>query len=140
MILYFDTSSIVKLYIEEAGTDAVRRWAGEAEVLATCRIAYPELISALNRRLRGGDISKKEFRLLIDGFSKEWADFAIIDFDEIEAGHLAEKYGLRGFDAIHLSALRLLKDRDNHISLAFSSFDKELNRAAASDGFTVLTP
>lgn len=140
MILYLDTSSIVKLYIEEAGTDAVRRWAGEAEVLATCRIAYPELISALNRRLRGGDISRKEFRLLIDGFSKEWADFAIIDFDEIEAGHLAEKYGLRGFDAIHLSALKLLKDRDNHISLAFSSFDKELNRAAASDGFTVLTP
>ena len=140
MILYLDTSSIVKLYIEETGSDAVRRWAGEAEVLATCRIAYPELISALNRRLRSGDISKKEFRLLIDGFSKEWADFAIIDFDEIEAGRLAEKYGLRGFDAIHLSALKLLKDRDNHISLAFSSFDKELNRAAASDGFTVLTP
>jgi predicted nucleic acid-binding protein len=140
LILYLDTSSIVKLYVEEAGTEAVRRWAGEAEVLATCRIAYPELISALNRRLRGGDIPRKEFRLLIDGFSKEWADFAIIDFDEIEAGHLAEKYGLRGFDAIHLSALKLLKDRDNHISLAFSSFDKELNRAAASDGFTVLTP
>ncbi|HLG31103.1 MAG TPA: type II toxin-antitoxin system VapC family toxin [Candidatus Brocadiales bacterium] len=139
MILYLDTSSIVKLYIEEAGTDAVRRWAGEAEVLATCRIAYPELISALNRRLRGGDISRKEFRILIDGFSKEWTDFAIIDFDEIEAGRLSEKYGLRGFDAIHLSALKLLKDRDNHISLAFSSFDKELNRAAASDGFTVLT-
>ncbi len=139
MILYLDTSSIVKLYIEEAGTEAVRRWAGEAEVLATCRIAYPELISALNRRLRGGDISRKEFRLLIDGFLKDWADFAIIDFDEIEAGRLAEKYGLRGFDAIHLSALKLLKDRDNHISLAFSSFDKELNRAAASDGFTVLT-
>ncbi|MEK7307168.1 MAG: type II toxin-antitoxin system VapC family toxin, partial [Nitrospirota bacterium] len=96
MILYLDTSSIVKLYIEETGSDAVRRWAGEAEVLATCRIAYPELISALNRRLRSGDISKKEFRLLIDGFSKEWADFAIIDFDEIEAGRLAEKYGLRG--------------------------------------------
>ncbi|MBI5747239.1 MAG: type II toxin-antitoxin system VapC family toxin [Nitrospirae bacterium] len=140
MILYLDTSSIVKLYIEEAGTEAVRRWAGEAELLATCRIAYPELISALNRRLRGGDISRKEFRLLIDGFSKDWADFAIIDFDEIEAGHFAEKYGLRGFDAIHLSALKLLKDRDNHISLAFSSFDQELNRAAASDGFTVLTP
>ena len=139
MILYLDTSSIVKLYVEEAGTEAVRRWAGEAEVLATCRIAYPELISALNRRLRGGDMSRKEFRLLIDGFSKEWADFAIIDFDEIEAGRLAEKHGLRGFDAIHLSALKLLKDRDNHISLAFSSFDKELNRAAASDGFTVLT-
>lgn len=140
MILYLDTSSIVKLYVEEAGAEAVRRWAGEAEVLATCRIAYPELISALNRRLRGGDISRREFRLLIDGFSTDWADFAIIDFDEIEAGRLAEKYGLRGFDAIHLSALRLLKDRDNHISLAFSSFDKELNRAADSDGFTVLTP
>lgn len=140
MILYLDTSSIVKLYIEETGTDAVRRWAEEAEVLAACRVAYPELISALNRRFRNGDMSRKEFRLLADGFSKEWADFAVIDFDEMEAGRLAEKYGLRGFDAIHLSALKLLKIRDNNIDLAFSSFDKELNRAATSEGFMVLAP
>lgn len=140
MILYLDTSSIVKLYIEEAGTEAVRRWAEEAEMLATCRVACSELISALHRRFRCGDILKKEYRLLADGFLKEWGNFAVIDFDEIEAARLVEKYGLRGFDAIHLSALNLLKNRDKNISVAFSSFDKELNKAASSEGFTVLTP
>lgn len=139
MILYLDTSSIVKLYIEEEGTEDVKRWAEEAEVLATCRVACPELISALTRRFKAGDLSKKEFRILVDGFLKEWSDFAIIDFDEMEAARLAEKHGLRGFDAIHLSALKFLKNRDNNITVAFSSFDKELNRAAASEGFTVLT-
>jgi len=62
LILYLDTSSIVKLYIEESGADAVRRWVEDAEVLASCRVAYPEFISALSRRLRAGDISKKDFR------------------------------------------------------------------------------
>jgi len=46
---------------------------------------------------------------------------------------------VEGFDAIHLSALKFLKNRDNNITVAFSCFDKELNRAAALEGFTVLT-
>lgn len=139
MILYLDTSSIVKLYIEESGADAVRRWVEEAEALASCRVAYPEFISALSRRLRAGDISKKDFRLLINGFSKQWQDFAAIDFDELEAGRLAEKYGLRGLDAIHLSALKVLKGADGNIAPVFSSFDLELNKAAVCEGFMVMT-
>jgi predicted nucleic acid-binding protein len=140
MIIYLDTSSLVKLYIEEAYSDVVRKWVEDAEILATCRIAYPEIVSALNRRFRCGDISEKEFKLLINEFSREWGDFAIIDFEEVEAGNLAEKYGLRGLDAIHLSALKLLKAGHSDITLLFSSFDKKLNRSAVLEGFTVLTP
>ncbi|MBI3755669.1 MAG: type II toxin-antitoxin system VapC family toxin [Deltaproteobacteria bacterium] len=140
MIIYLDTSSLVKLYVEEAHSDAVRRWMEEAEILATCRIAYPEMVSALNRRLRQGDISKKEYNLLTAKFFKEWIDFAVIDFSEIEAGDLIDKYGLRGFDAVHLSAAKLLKDKQTDIALSFSSFDEKLNKAASSEGFTILSP
>lgn len=140
MIIYLDTSSLVKLYIEEAHSEAVRRWVEEAEIPATCRIAYPEMISALNRRLRQGDISRKEYNLLTAKFFKEWTDFAVIDFNEIEAGNLIDKYGLRGFDAVHLSAAKLLKDEQGDIALSFSSFDEKLNKAASSEGFTILSP
>lgn len=139
MILYLDTSSLVKLYIEEKHSDNVRKWAEEAEILATCRIAYPEMISALSRRFREGDISKRDLKIVIDEFTRQWHDFAIIEFDEIEAGRLANKYGLRGLDAIHLSSLKILKTAHKNINLSFSSFDKKLNEAATKEGFKVLS-
>jgi len=140
VILYLDTSSLVKLYVQEPHTSLVKKWVREAEIVATCRIAYPETISAINRRFRQGDISKKELDLIIAKFSKEWNHFASIDFDEFEAGRLVNLYGLRGFDAVHLSAAKLLKVSQNNISLSFSSYDEKLNTAASAEGFTILSP
>ncbi len=138
MILYLDTSSLVKLYVRETHSDTVRAWFNDAEVVATCRIAYPETVSALNRRMRNGGISKKEYDILMRAFAKDWPDFARVDFDEMDAARLVEKYGLRGFDAVHLSsAILLLKDAEN-IQMAFSSFDEKLNIAAAHEGLAVL--
>lgn len=139
MILYVDTSSLVKLYVQEAYTSLVKEWVKEAEIVATCRIAYPETISAISKRFRQGDLSEKEYGLLIAKFSKEWGHFAGIDFDELEAGRLVSLYGLRGFDAVHLSAAKLLKANQNNISLSFSSFDEKLNNAASTEGFYILT-
>ncbi len=140
MILYLDTSSLVKLYVSETHTSLVKKWVAEAEIVATCRIAYPETMSAINRRFRQGDLSEKDFDLLIAKFSKEWGHFAGIDFDEVEAGRLVNLYGLRGFDAVHLSAAKLLKVSQNNISLSFSSFDEKLNHAASAEGFSILSP
>ena len=58
MILYLDTSSLVKLYLDEIHSEAVHRWAQEAEVLATSRVAYPETFAALARRWREGDFDE----------------------------------------------------------------------------------
>lgn len=44
MILYLDTSSLVKLYIAEAHSELVQDWVGEAEAVATSRVAYPEAL------------------------------------------------------------------------------------------------
>jgi len=139
MILYLGTSSLVKLYVKEEYTDAVKEWIKEAEIVATCRVAYTEIISALDIRFREKDISKSEYEHLVKGISKDWINFAIVDFDDIEAGLLVQKYGLRRFDAIHLSAAKLIKKEGRGISLCFSSFDKKLCKAAAAEGLKVLT-
>lgn len=140
MILYLDTSSLVKLYVQEAHTSLVKKWVEEAEIVATCRIAYPETMSAISRRFRQGDLSEKEYNLLITEFTNEWERFVAVDFDELEAGRMVNLYGLRGFDAVHLSAAKLLKINENNISLTFSSFDEKLNDAASFEGFTILSP
>lgn len=139
MIIYFDTSSLVKLYVEEAHTTKVKEWVENAELVATCRVAYPETISALTRRFGSGDLPKRDYELLLDGFGKDWLNYVVLDFDEIEAGSFVRKYGLRGFDAIHLSSAKMMK-RDAEIALFFSSFDEKLNKAAASEGLDVLMP
>lgn len=139
MILYLDTSSLVKLYVQEAHSSLVRKWVYEAEVIATCRIAYPETISAISRRFRQGDLSEKQYDSLISKFSSEWGLLASIDFDELEAGRLVNVYGLRGFDALHLSAAMLLKSTQKNIMLSFSSFDEKLNHAASAEGFAILS-
>ena len=139
MIIYFDTSSLVKLYVEETQAIKVREWVEEAELIATCRIAYPETISALDRRFRSGDFLKQDYELLISGFSKDWLNVVVLDFDEIEAGRLVRKYGLRGFDAVHLSSAKMMR-RDENPELFFSSFDEKLNKAAMAEGLEVLMP
>lgn len=139
MILYLDTSSLVKLYIEETHSNLVRKWVRAAEIISTCRVACPETISAFNRRFKAGDLIKSEYETVLKSFSREWLSFVVVDFDEIEAGQLVQKYGLRGFDAVHLSSAKLIKKQQNGISLSFSSFDEKLNSAAAAEGLTALS-
>ena len=139
MILYLDTSSLVKLYVMEENSDLVRKWASEAEIVATCRVAYPETMSAISRRFKQGDFTEQQYRSLIAKFSSEWERFASVDFDELNAGRLVNRYGLRGFDAVHLSAAIMLMVNYKDILLSFSSFDEKLNSAATAEGFTILS-
>jgi predicted nucleic acid-binding protein len=51
MILFCDTSALVKLYIVEDGSDELKRLVQEAEAVAVCRIAWAEAHAALSRRV-----------------------------------------------------------------------------------------
>ena len=62
MILYFDSSSLVKLYVEEAGSDSVRRLAAGASRIAVSIVAYPEARSAFARRRRERGLTPAGFR------------------------------------------------------------------------------
>lgn len=42
MIFDLDASSLVKLFVEEAHSDTVRRWVADARVVVTSRAAFPE--------------------------------------------------------------------------------------------------
>ena len=139
MILYLGTSSLVKLYVEENYSDVVREWVGEAEIVATCRVAYTEMISALELRFKQKDLLKNEYVHVTKRFSQDWLNFAVVDFDDREAGLLVKKYGLTRFAAMHLSAAKLIKKEHHDISLSFSSVDENLCKAAAAEGLRVLT-
>ena len=138
MILYLGTSSLAKLYVQEQYSDNVRDWVKEAEIIATCRVAYTEMMSALETRLKQGDLSKSEHDHIIRSFSEDWQNFAIVDFDERESGLIVNKYGLKRFAAIHLAAAKLIQKENKNACVAFSSLDQDLCRAAASEGLRIL--
>ena len=139
MILYLGASSLIKLYIDEVFSDVVREWVEQAEIVATCRVAFTEVISAIDTRFRKNDIARKDYELVTKRFSEDWVNFATVDFDEFETGRLIRKYGLRRLDAINLSAAKLIKNNRDAISLYFSSASIELCRAAGAEGLRVLT-
>jgi predicted nucleic acid-binding protein len=138
MILYLGTSSLVKLYVEEQYSEVVRGWIKDAEIVATCRVAFTEMISALELRFRQNDLSQSEYDLIVKRFTQDWLNFVIVDFDEREAGLFVKKYGLKRFNAIHLSAVKLIQKGQRDIAIAFSSSDENLCKAAVSEGLKVL--
>ncbi len=81
MILYLDTSSLVKLYVQERHSEAVHGWAQHTDVFATSRVAFPEMLAALARRRREGDFDAESFQLVAGAFKQQWLDFAIIELD-----------------------------------------------------------
>lgn len=140
MILYADTSSLVKRYVSEPHRDEVLTWLSAADAVATSRVAYPEIAAALAARQRSGDIAATKVGALVDTLSQTWGDYLVVDLDELRAAVLALRHVLRGFDAIHLAAALTLRDALGNEGLVFSSFDSRLNRAATAEGLIVLEP
>ena len=137
MILYLDTSSLVKLYLDEDHSDLVHTWASGAEVLCTSRVAYPEAMAALARRWRQGDLDDESFDTVRRTLTEDWPGFSAVELSEAAAGELAVRLDLRGFDAVHLAAAIEVVAASNAPTF-FSSFDRQLNRAARAEGLAVL--
>ena len=139
MILYLDTSSLVKLYLDEEHSDRVREWVEESFRIATSRIAYVEALSAFARRHSEGDLSNESFAVVRQDLRRDWLDFVVVDLDEEQAGGFAIRYLLRGFDAVHLAAASRLHDLiSQDTPILFSCFDDKLSSAARQEGLLPL--
>ncbi len=135
MILYLDTSSLVKLYVEEDESSKVDALVRSSDLTATSIIAYAETRAAFARRFREKAFEKVEYDRIKEHFEGDWARYFVLNVTGdlvFLAGDLAEKHSLRGFDSIHLaSALTLQRTIDS--PLIFSCFDDRLEKAAVSE-------
>ena len=107
MILSLDTSSLVKLYVEEPGTDLVQARVAIADVVACSVIAFPEVHGAVTRRSREGALSSSGASRILQAFRDVWPRYLAIMLTApvyVRAGTLTIKQGLRGMDAIHLAS------------------------------------
>lgn len=135
MTLYLDTSSLVKLYVEEPDSDTVRRLVESAAIVGTATIAYTETRAALARRRRERALRPAAFASAKKTFDAEWTRYFTIDVTPAlcrQAGDFAERYRLRAYDSVHLAAFAEIAREAGVRETYFSSFDHALNRAARS--------
>ncbi len=132
MTLYLDTSSLVKLYVAETESESVRRLVDDADIVATAAVAYPEARAALARRRREGDLPARAFAAAKRALDDDWPRYLAVDVTSAvcrEAGALAERHALRGYDSVHLAAFLRLARAAGKAAVRFSCFDDRLTRA-----------
>ena len=103
MILFCDTSALIKLYVQEEWSSAMRGAAGEASVVAVCRIAWTEAVSALARRGREFAEELPLLERVRDHFRTDWESYAKVEVSQAlveQAGEFAEIFALRAYDSI----------------------------------------
>ena len=131
MILYLDTSALVKLYVEESATAAVATRVDRAEAVVTARVTYAEARAAFARHAREGALSPSALRRAVGTLDAEWPTYNVVEINDPvvrRAGALAERHALRGDDAVQLAAA--LEVRRAGGDVEFASFDTRLNGAA----------
>lgn len=136
MILYLDTSSLVKLYVTEDGSAEVRKLVDEADMVATSVVAFPEARSALARLHREELLTREELDAARDAFLRDWDSFLKIQVLKRvyeHAGELTEEHALRGFDAIHLASFLEVAATAAGERVEFSAFDSRLVVAAKAE-------
>ena len=111
MLLYLDSSALVKRYIDEAHSEAVARLLDETVAIATSAISRVEVGAALARAARGNRLNTR-------------------------AETLAWKHGLRAYDAVQLAAALVCEEALTNLdeNILFACFDDELTAAANDEG------
>lgn len=140
MILYLDTSALVKRYLAEPGAQEVTEWVGQARLVGTSLITRAEMGAAITKAVRMGWISPEEGQSGLQRFRSEWELLARLPISEItvqRADELACRYGLRGFDSVHLACAVLFREGLGE-PVILATFDRPLWQAAQSEGLLVL--
>lgn len=136
MIIYLDSSAIVKRYIEEAGTSAVNSLFSETNNIGTNLVARAEVAAGFMRAARIHLISRDDALSALEKFRSEWESYQRLSVTEatvLRADDLVTQYDLRGYDAIHLAAAVIWQEAIGEI-ITLATFDQKLWEAAKEYG------
>ena len=75
---YFDTSALVKQYLQEAGSKMVLELLKTGDKVYTASLSYAETHAAFSRRTREGRLTRETTRRLALRFDKDWESYDIV--------------------------------------------------------------
>lgn len=147
--LYVDTSALVKRYVGEVGTHWVRRALARPvrQGIYTALLAQPEVLSALQRKVREGTLAAAEAqglaRRVQRHFARRYRLVAITPARVTQANALVQAHPLRAYDALHLAYALAVRSTLLQYGLPaplFIAADDALLAAARAEGFAVDNP
>jgi predicted nucleic acid-binding protein len=137
MIVYFDTSALVKGYIEETGSRDVHALLDDqATIPGSAIIIEVEMAAALQKAVRLYNINDTLVAESWQDFLDDWSAFTHIQVSESlvsKASRIAFDYKLRGYDSLHLAAA-LLWQESLAAPVTLATFDRELWLAVREAG------
>lgn len=140
MILYLDTSALLRKYFKEPGSnEIISKWK-EATGIVTSSVAYAEAMAAFYRKKREIDLNGTIFGTILNSFHSDWPSFIRVEVtDDLNESidKIVANYALRGFDAIHLASALIIHEKASEDFL-FACFDKMLVQAAEMEGLKTL--
>ncbi len=136
MILYLDSSSLVKRYVEEPGWREVAEAAEMADIVGTAVISRVEMAAALSKAVRLDALAREEAWKALEVFRGEWPDLVSLQITEMllsRAETLAWDHNLRGYDAVQLAAASVWQEMMGE-RVTLSTFDRRLWATAQAVG------
>lgn len=134
--VYFDASALVKLLVDESGSELVAELWDTVDVRLSSRIAYAEVCAALAAAGRNHDLPVRTIGRLRREWDGFWAAVRPVELTaavERRAGDLAARHALRGSDAVHLASALAIGDPDVVVAV----WDRRLHAGAVAAGLIV---
>lgn len=136
-LAFWDSSALVKLLVEETGTDvAGALWDGSSGVVAS-RLAVPEVSAALASAERSGRVDQAAARSAHDEWRRYLDALLVMEVSaEIadRAADLVVAHPLSGADAVHLATALALRE----VEPVLATWDRRLATAAVAEGLAVV--
>jgi len=132
LILFCDTSALVKIYVRKDGSELVMAQAEACEAIAVCRAAWVAIMSAFARRAREVPADALALDRARRRFAADWPHCPTLELTQALAelaGEYAEAFALRACDSVQLAAVMTLH-RETAGNLRFACFDGRLTKAA----------
>ncbi|MGQ9554962.1 MAG: type II toxin-antitoxin system VapC family toxin [Anaerolineae bacterium] len=140
MNLYLDASALVKLYVREVGSETVVNALAAASSKGTVMVSGAEVPAALAKAVRMDVISQGKAAQLVATFWRFWPTLVRLEVSEPlvqRAADLAWRFGLRGYDAVHLASALALQDVAGE-AVTLATFDCRLSRTAHGLGLSTV--
>ena len=142
MKLYFDTSALVKEFVNETGSAEVKQYVVEKVhqedvVFSTAVITKAEIAAALSAMRRNRELTQPKLDEAVSRFQKRWKLFNIVNASlaVIEKSYqIGLQHKIKGSDAFQLASA-LIDGTELLISC-----DQDLNAAAKKEGIQVWNP
>jgi predicted nucleic acid-binding protein len=139
LIIYLDTSALLKRYIQENSSAELIDLLGGMDLAGTSILTYVEMASALARSGRQGMFPSTEAQAAWRDFLADWESLSRLNISSQlteRAADQAWQHQLRGYDAMHLASALLWQEALS-ATILLATFDRHLWQAGLKSGLAI---